>query len=139
MNDLKAFNEAMEYIERHLDDIIDYDKLGIISNCPTALFSRIFSILSGISLGEYIRIRKLSKAATELYLSNEKVIDIALKYGYDSVDAFSAAFKRYHKKTPSQVKKGEKFQILMPLKFSLKIEGKRKMIEIGRASCRERV
>ena len=69
-----------------------------------------------MTLAEYLRNRRLSEAVTDLRESSEKVIDIALKYGYESADAFSAAFKKFHGATPSEVRN-----------------------EIGRASCRERV
>lgn len=123
MNELQSLNRAMRYIEEHLDGEIDQVKLGQISGCPAGLFGRVFSVLSGMPLGEYIRLRRLSLAAVELRAGQVRIIDLAVKYGYESQDAFSAAFKRYHGVTPAAVKKGERYSQLAPIRFSIKIEG----------------
>ncbi|MEA4811484.1 MAG: AraC family transcriptional regulator [Anaerolineaceae bacterium] len=123
MNELKNFNEALKYIELHLETGVDNEELSRIAACPASLFGRIFTVLSDMPLSEYIRLRRLSRAASELQESHAKVIELALKYGYDSVDAFSAAFRRFHGKRPSEVKKGEPYRVLPPVRFSLKIQG----------------
>lgn len=127
MSSLKALNQAMDYLEEHLCEEIDWQKLGKIAGCSGGLFPRIFSLLVGIPLSEYIRLRRLSNAAMELQNGHEKIIDIALRYGYESVDAFSAAFKKYHGKTPSLVRKGASFQLFSPICFSFSIRGGVKM------------
>ena len=123
MNELKHFNAAMQYIEDNLAEEIDYEKLGQIATCPAGLFSRIFPIFSNMSLGEYIRLRRLSKAAFELQTEQRKVIDVAMEYGYDSVDAFTVAFRRLFNKTPSEIKRGAPFRIVPPIQFSIHIQG----------------
>lgn len=123
MNQLKRFNKTIQYIEEHLDSSIDEEKILEISTYQTAMFSRIFTILSGSSLGEYIRLRRMTRAAQELREGKQKVIDVALKYGYESVDAFTAAFKRFHDATPSAVRQGAAFRMFQPLHFSLHITG----------------
>ena len=91
------------------------------------MFSRIFSILTDYSLSEYIRLRRLTKAAFDLRKNEEKVIDIAFKYQYESPDAFSLAFKKYHNCTPMEVKQGKDFKIFSPIHLSLTIKGGKAM------------
>ena len=94
MEPLKHLNQAMRYIEANLDGEIDYQRVAQLACCSEYHFRRMFSFLSGMSLSEYIRHRRLSQAAMELRSSSIKVIDLALKYGYDSPDAFSRALGR---------------------------------------------
>lgn len=129
MRSLKEFNEIIEYIEKHLDSEINEIEIAEISSYSYAMFGRIFSIISDFSLGEYIRLRRLSKAAIDLRETEQKIIDIAEKYGYSSVDAFSYAFKKFHNKTPFAVRKGADFRIFPPIRFSLSVKGG-KMLEI---------
>jgi len=126
---VKKFNKIIEYIENHLDSDIDKQVLEKLSTYSYAMLERIFSILCGYTLGEYIRLRRLSKAAVDLREGKEKVIDIALKYGYSSGDAFSYAFKKYHSVTPCAVRKGADFRILPPIRFSISVKGG-KMLDI---------
>lgn len=86
-------------------------------------FQKGFAIICGYSLSEYIRNRKLSVAGYELLNTNNKIIDIALKYGYDSPDSFTKAFTRFHGSTPSQVHKGEKIKEFAPLKINVILKG----------------
>ncbi|MCC5895265.1 MAG: AraC family transcriptional regulator [Alkalibacterium sp.] len=101
MNDLYHMNLAMQYIEDHLSEEIDYKKLAQIAMTSEMYFKRLFSFLSGMPLSEYIRNRRLTQAAFELKTSEIKVIDLALKYGYTSPDAFTKAFNQLHGVTPS--------------------------------------
>ena len=73
--------------------------------CSPYYFQKIFGILCGITVGEYIRNRRLSLAGYELSETNAKVIDIALKYGYESPENFARAFVRFHGATPYEVRK----------------------------------
>lgn len=84
---------------------IDYEEAAKRAYSSSFHFQRVFSILCGFTLGEYIRCRRLSLAGSELLSSDEKIIDIALKYGYDTPESFSRAFTRFHGVSPSQVKK----------------------------------
>lgn len=101
MDWLDRMNSAMDYIELHLTDIIEYEQLAKIVCCSVYHFQRMFSFISGVALSEYIRHRRLTMAATELQNKNTKIIDVALKYGYESPEAFSRAFKNMHGVTPS--------------------------------------
>ncbi len=127
MNQLANFNKTLEYLENCLDNQIDDKKILSISGYSYPLFSRMFSIISGTTLSDYLRYRKLTKAALDIASSNEKIIDIAMKYGYDSPNSFTTAFKHFHHITPSEVRKGYKYNIFSPMHFSLTVEGGNKM------------
>lgn len=124
---IKAFNETMKYIEETMTDRIDERKFALLSGYSYPLFSRMFSIMVDYPLSEYVRFRKLSCAAIDLRESNEKIIEIAFKYGYESQDSFSLAFKKFHGYTPKEVRKGSAFQIFSPIRLSLSIEGGKNM------------
>jgi len=117
-------NEVLDYIEANLADEIDFDEISKIACCSSGMFQRMFSKIIGISLSEYIRRRKLSIAALELKSGNTKVIDLAFKYGYESADAFTIAFKRLHGITPASVKNPDmKIKLYPRLNFSISIKG----------------
>lgn len=97
-------NVAINYIEEHILEEIDYGKLGRLAGCSSSHFQRIFTYLGGVTLKEYIKRRRMSLAATELADSTVKVIDVALKYGYSSPTAFTRAFADIHGVTPSEGK-----------------------------------
>ena len=124
---MHQFNRTMEYLERKLDAEVDLQQFQQLSGYSYALFSRLFSILADMTLAEYLRNRRLSEAVTDLQESSEKVIDIALKYGYESSDAFSAAFKKFHGATPSEVRNGKPYRVFPRLQLSLKITGGKNM------------
>ena len=120
MNTLTQMNKAMKYIEENLMGEIDFDEMSRIACCSEYHFRRMFSFLSGMPLGEYIRRRKLSIAAVLLNEEDNKIIDIALQLGYNSPDAFSKAFHTMHGIAPSSVKKGN-------MTFQLTIKGGNEM------------
>ena len=117
----------MEYLESKLDAEVDLQQFQQLSGYSYALFSRLFSILADMTLAEYLRNRRLSEAVTDLRESSDKVIDIAMKYGYESADAFSAAFKKFHGATPSEVRNGKPYRVFPRLQLSLKITGGKNM------------
>lgn len=125
MNILKRFNLAMDYIESNLDSRIDENEIYNITTYSYGVFARVFSVLSGLPLGEYIRNRRLSKAAIELKSKKNSVTDIFFKYGYSSPEAFSYAFKRFHGVSPIDVIKGRNLEVkIFPLmKFSVTAKG----------------
>lgn len=106
MDWITGIQNAINYVEDHLTETIDYEAVARESFSSGYHFQRVFSILSGYTLGEYIRNRRLSLAGTELATTKEKVIDIAAKYGYESPDAFAKAFQKFHGITPSQARGG---------------------------------
>lgn len=123
MDMLKGMNDALAYIESQLDGQIDFGQVARISGVSEFHFRRMFSYLSGMSLGVYIRNRRLSKAAVELQQGTERVIDVAVKYGYESADGFSRAFRDWSGILPSEVKNSSSFKVFPRLTFQLTIRG----------------
>ncbi len=125
---LKQLNAAINYVEEHLTDTIDIDKVSQIACCSVFHFQRMFSYLAEIPLSEYIRRRKMTRAAFDLQNGNEKVIDIALKYGYDSPTAFNRAFQSVHGIAPSVAKQnGITLKAFPPICFQITIKGEVEM------------
>ena len=124
---LKSMNEALDYIEDNLSDGIDDNELERITGTSVYHFRRMFSFLSGMSLGEYIRNRKLSNATFDLLHEGMSVTETAFKYGYESVDGFSRAFREWSGISPSEVKKKNMLKAFPKLSFQLTIQGGIKM------------
>lgn len=101
MSDIKQLQDAVDFIESNIKEDLDYSEIAKKACMSTFHFQRLFSILCGYTVGEYIRNRRLSLAAMELQLSEKSIIDIALQYGYDTHEGFSRAFHRYFGVTPS--------------------------------------
>ncbi|WP_242212337.1 AraC family transcriptional regulator [Bacillus cereus group sp. BfR-BA-01383] len=128
MDSLKNMNAAMQYIEDNLTDEIDFKEVARLALCSEYHFKRMFSFLAGISLSDYIRCRRLTLAAFELKNSNVKVIDIAIKYGYNSPDSFSRAFQNLHGITPSEARNSNhSLKAYSPMTFQLSIQGGNEM------------
>jgi AraC family transcriptional regulator len=123
MDMLKDFNEAMKYIEEHLDQEIDFNKVSQITGVSEFHFRKMFSYLSGMTLGNYIRRRKLSQASLDLKQKDMKIIDVAIKYGYDSADGFTRAFREWFGTNPSEVKNTNNLKIFPRMTFQLTIKG----------------
>ena len=124
MDLLKNMNKALAYIEENLEHEIDYKKIASIAHCSEYHFRKMFSFLAGITLAEYIRRRRLTNAGFELSSQNVKVIDIALKYGYQSPDSFTKAFYKLHGLTPSEVRqRGHSLKAFPRMTFQLTIQG----------------
>lgn len=121
---IERLNNAINYIEEHLEDEINYEQVAKIACCSTYHFQRMFSYMANVPLAEYIRRRRMTIAAVDLQNNNEKVIDIALKYGYNSPTAFNRAFQRIHGITPSEAKiKGALIKAFPPISFKITIKG----------------
>jgi AraC family transcriptional regulator len=128
MDSLKQMNKALKYIEENLTNDIDYKEVAKIALCSEYHFKRMFSLLSGISLSEYIRRRRLSASALELNNSDIKVIDLAIKYGYNSPDSFTRAFQSVHGITPTEARNnGQLLKAYPPMTFQLTIKGGNEM------------
>lgn len=100
-----GLQKAIDYIEDNLTEPLDYNEIAGRAGFSSFYFQRIFGILCGCSLGEYIRSRRLTLAGAELYFEKSKIIDIAMKYGYESPESFTRAFVRFHGITPSEAKR----------------------------------
>lgn len=121
-----GIQKAIDYIEDHLLEEIDYETVAAQSYSSNYHFQRVFSILCGFTLGEYIRNRRLTLAGNELATSDIKVIDAALKYGYESPDSFSKAFQKFHGILPSQARqKGNNLKSFSRLVLKISAEGGR--------------
>ena len=104
MDWIKSITNAIEFIENNITNNICVDDVSNeVFTSPTH-FQRVFSVVTGISIGEYIRNRRLSLSGQELALTDSKVIDMAFKYGYDTSESFSKAFSRFHGFPPSEAK-----------------------------------
>jgi len=128
MDMLKQLNAAIAYIESNLCDEIDLDAVAVIACVTKDSFVQFFSYMTGMTLNEYIRRRRLTLAAYELQKNNNKVIDIAIKYGWDSADAFNKAFIRQHGITPTMARNPhESLKIYPPASFYIMIKGAKEM------------
>ncbi|MCF2717453.1 AraC family transcriptional regulator [Paenibacillus sp. UKAQ_18] len=124
MDLLKSMNEAIKYIEENLTNEIDFKEVARLAYCSEFHFKRMFSFLAGTTLSEYIRRRRLTLAAFELKDGNVKVIDIAIKYGYNSPDSFARAFQNLHGLTPSEARiNGRSLKAYPRMTFQLSIKG----------------
>lgn len=128
MDFLKNLNNAVEYIEANLCDKIDPEKLSGIAFCPYDSFKRFFSYMANMTLNEYIRKRRLTLAAYEIKQTQSKIIDIALKYGYNSPDAFTNAFIKQHGVSPIIVRKTDTaIKAYPPISFHITVKGAEQM------------
>ena len=122
MNVYKCLNNITKYIEDNLEENIDYNDLSKLLYVNTYTMQRIFSMLAGISISEYIRKRRLSQAGFDLYEGKLKIIDIAIKYQYESATSFSRAFYKFHGIKPSQVTKETKLKNYPRIIFNENVE-----------------
>ena len=124
MDWIKIIENALRYIEENLSGELMVDRIAEKVNISPFYFQKGFSMLCGYSVGEYIRMRRLSVAGSELVTSDNKVIDLALKYGYDSPDSFTKAFTRFHGSTPTDVRrKGALLKSFAPLHIKIILDG----------------
>jgi len=124
---VESLNAAIEYIEDHLTDEIEYSELAKIACCSTYHYQRMFTYMAGVPLSEYIRRRRMSRAAVDLQ-AGAKVIDVGLKYGYQSPTAFNRAFQSVHGVAPSAVRdEGTPVKSYPPLRFTIMIKGAEEM------------
>ena len=127
MNWIQGIQRAIDYVEENITEEIDFEKVAKQAYSSTFHFQRVFGILCGLSLGDYIRMRRLSLAGEELSKGNAKIIDIAMKYGYDTPESFSRAFTRFHGIAPSEAKHSGNVKIFTPLSVKLTLTGGSKM------------
>lgn len=127
MDWITGLNKTMDYIEAHLSGEIDYEQLARLACCSSYHYQRMFAYMAGVSLGEYIRRRRMSVAAADLQ-GGEKVLEVALKYGYQSPTAFNRAFQSVHGLPPSALREtGASVKAFPPLHFTITIKGVEQM------------
>lgn len=123
MDWLSNLNQSLEYVEENLTGEISLDEAARIAQCSLYHYQRMFSYIADVTLGEYIRRRRMSLAGVELR-NGAKVIDVSLKYGYDSPTSFSRAFKSVQGITPQEAKLPEsKLTSYSLLSFAIQIKG----------------
>jgi AraC family transcriptional regulator len=121
-------NWALAYIEENIKQNITSDDIAKVAHSSKFHFLRIFTMLTGMTLGEYIRQRRLSLAVKDVISSDMKIIDIAYEYGYETPEAFTKAFKKLHHISPSQARKeGKVMKAIPPLSFQITVKGEERM------------
>ncbi|WP_346934115.1 AraC family transcriptional regulator [Clostridium sp.] len=124
MEFLNRMTQVIDYIEEHITDDLDYSDVAQIVCCSAYQFGRIFSYVVGTSLSEYIRNRRLSLAAVDLQSKKFKVIDVAIKYGYNSPESFARAFREMHGVSPKEAFTfGVKLRLYPRITFHISIKG----------------
>lgn len=123
---LANLNQAMDYIEEHLTEEVSFDELAKKTGISVYHFKRTFSFISGMSLAEYIKKRRLAEANLAL-LAGEKVTDVAFKYGYQSIEGFSRAFRDWSGQAPSEVMKTQIPKTFPKFSFYIDIKGGQSM------------
>ena len=125
---IERFNQAVQYIERHLEDQPDYQQAARLACCSAFHFQKVFTCLAGAPLSTYIRRRRMTLAAAELQQGGRKILDIALKYGYASPTAFNRAFQSVHGLPPSAAQKpGATLKSYPPIRFQITVQGVEQM------------
>lgn len=123
MDWITGIQRAIDYTEAHLTDKIDYEAVAREAASSVFHFQRMFSMLCGYTLGDYIRMRRLSLAADELHQTEQRIIDIALRYGYDTPESFTRAFTRFHGISPSEARRGGSVKSFSRLSVKLILDG----------------
>ena len=124
MDWVTTMENAVRFIERNITEDLPVSRIAAEVNMSAFYFQKGFSMLCGYTVAEYIRMRRLSLAGSDLLASDGKVIDLAMKYGYDSPDSFTKAFTRFHGCTPTDVRKGgANIKAFAPLHIKLTLDG----------------
>ncbi len=124
MDWISGINQALRYIEDNICEDFVVEDISKHIYLSASHFQRVFNILTGITVGEYVRNRRLSLAGSDLANKGAKVIDTALKFSYDSPESFTKAFTRFHGITPTAAKKdGAILRSFVPIVIKLKLEG----------------
>ena len=123
MDIIKQLNNTIAYIEENLCNEIDTNRIAEIALCPYEKFKRFFSYMTNMSVSEYIRKRRLTLAAYELLKGQEKIIDLAVIYGYSSADSFTRAFAKQHGVMPTEASEDTQLKVFPPVSFYVTIKG----------------
>lgn len=123
MDWITGIQRALDYTESQLLSEVDYEEAARQACSSTFHFQRMFTMLCGFTLGDYVRMRRLALAAEDLMRTNDKVIDIAYRYGYDTPESFSRAFTRFHGLSPTQARHGGSVKSFSRLSVKLILSG----------------
>ncbi|MFM9278625.1 AraC family transcriptional regulator [Paenibacillus jiagnxiensis] len=125
---LTRMKDALDYIEEHMEEPISASDIAKVASSSTFHFQRMFHMLTGMTVAEYIRKRRLTLAAQELAISSSKVLDTSLKYGYDSPESFAKAFRKLHGISPSEAREpGVNLKAFPRISFHLSLKGDQDM------------
>ena len=120
---LTCVRTAIEYMENHLTDDVGVEDVAKKVYLSPFFLQKGFSLMTGYGIGEYIRSRRLYLAALDLKNTDDKVIDIAFRYCYETPESFTKAFSRFHDATPSQVRGGAGINVFLPLTIKFSVNG----------------
>lgn len=121
---IESIREGISYIEENITKDLSVKEIADMVNISPFYFQKGFAMLCGYTISEYIKRRRLALAGSEVLSTNGKIIDIAIKYGYDSPDSFTKAFTRFHGATPSAVRReGAMIKSFVALKIKFSLEG----------------
>lgn len=124
----ESLRKAISYMEAHLLDNIGADDVAEAVNISSYYLQKGFGIMTGYSIGEYMRYRKLYLAALDVIAGKKKIIDIAYKYGYETPESFTKAFTRFHGESPTNIKKDAgRLKTFLPLRIIVQIQGGNEM------------
>ncbi|PRR79753.1 AraC family transcriptional regulator [Clostridium vincentii] len=127
MDWLESMNKAVEYLEDNITEKLDIEKVAKIALSSTFHFQRMYHMITGVTIGEYIRRRRLTLAAQDI-ISGEKIINVAYKYGYETPEAFTKAFGKMHGISPSAARElGANLKAYPKLSFHISIKGDKDM------------
>lgn len=128
MNNIESLQRGIDYIESNLTDVINNEELSSAACMSAVHFQKTFFGLTGMTVGEYVRNRRLTLAAAELASGKNSVLDVALKYGYESSEGFSRAFKEFHGVNPNELKtKIRNYYLFNKITLEIKVNGGNKM------------
>ncbi|MDE6983526.1 MAG: AraC family transcriptional regulator [Lachnospiraceae bacterium] len=137
MDWLVSFRKAIDYMEEHLLEDIGANEVADVVHISAFYFQRSFKIVTGYSIGEYMRNRRLYLAGLDVLKKadrecrqplDEKIIDLAYKYGYDTPESFTKAFSRFHSLSPMQLRtQPHRIKVFLPLIIEISIRGGNKM------------
>lgn len=128
MDWIRHLNTTIDYIEEHIEDEISVEHLADLSCSSKFHFLRVFTMLTGQSLGEYIRDRRMTQAASDVIHGDDKIIDLAAKYQYTSPESFTKAFKRFHGVSPMAARRKKlALHAAPPIRFQIQVYGAEKM------------
>ena len=121
---VESMQKAIDFMETHLLEPIKVEDIAKQAHVSPFHFQRLFVLLTDVSLGEYMRRRRMTLAAKELISSDCRIIDLSYKYGYDTPEAFSKAFRKHHGMTPREARKGDrKLQSYNRLSIQVNLKG----------------
>lgn len=124
---LTGIRTAIDFMERHLEENVSVQDVADRVFLSPFFLQRGFTLMTGYGIGEYLRSRRLYQAALDLRETEDKVIDIAFRYCYETLESFTKAFSRFHGATPSQVRGGAPFRVFLPLTINLTLQGGNQM------------